>query len=101
MSDWRSKPRNGKADFMNHKQAIEARIDRGLTYKAILEELWETEGLALSQSQFNRYVKAFITKKAEPLSIKENRVATAHAAPPASGVRRFTHNPTPPDDLLE
>jgi hypothetical protein len=100
MSDWRSKPRNGKADFMNHKQAIEVRIDRGLTYKAILEELWETEGLALSQSQFNRYVKAFITKKAEPLSIKENRAA-AHVVTLASGVRRFTHNPTPPDNLLE
>lgn len=56
MSDWRSKPRNGRAEFLKHEAFIQARIAAGETHKAIYQYLRDHEELDMSLSQFNRYI---------------------------------------------
>lgn len=56
MSDWRSKPRNGRAEFLKHEAFIQARIAAGETHKAIYQYLGDHEELDMSLSQFNRYI---------------------------------------------
>ncbi|MCD5996980.1 hypothetical protein KDX38_25315 [Pseudomonas sp. CDFA 602] len=59
MSDWRSKPRNGKAQFLKHLPLIQSRLKGGETQSAIRLELMQEEGLVISKAQFSRYLKAF------------------------------------------
>lgn len=101
MADWRSAPRNGKAAFMAHLDAIQAKLTSGHTYKAIYESLVATENLVMSQSQFNRYMKALVVDNAQQTGVVPKPQSARAAAQPASGVRRFVHNPTPPENLLE
>lgn len=101
MSDWRSAPRNGKAAFMAHLDTIQAQLAKGHTHKAIYEALVASEHLVMSQSQFNRYVKALVVGTAQPQQTVEKAQVASRPAQPATGVRRFVHNPTPPANLLE
>lgn len=57
MNDWRSKPRNGKAEFVKHQDVIWSRVADGETQVAIYKSLKDSEGLTLSASQFNRYIQ--------------------------------------------
>lgn len=59
MSDWRSKPRTGKAHFLKHLPVIQARIKAGETQNAIRQDLEQEAGLNISKAQFSRYLKAF------------------------------------------
>lgn len=59
MSDWRSKPRTGKAQFLKHLVLIRARIEAGETQNAIRNDLCQDAGLQISAAQFSRYLKAF------------------------------------------
>lgn len=59
MSDWRSKPRNGRAEFLKHEAFIQARITAGETHKAIYQYLSDHEKLNMSLSQFSRYIHKF------------------------------------------
>ncbi|MBN4174226.1 hypothetical protein ALP76_200071 [Pseudomonas savastanoi pv. glycinea] len=59
MSDWRSKPRNGKAQFLKHLPLIQSRLKGGETQSAIRLELMQEAGLVISKAQFSRYLKAF------------------------------------------
>ncbi|GKS08195.1 hypothetical protein PSTH1771_24285 [Pseudomonas syringae pv. theae] len=59
MSDWRSKPRNGKAQFLKHLPMIQSRLKDGETQSAIRLELTQEAGLVISKAQFSRYLKAF------------------------------------------
>jgi hypothetical protein len=62
MNDWRSKPRTGKGEFMQYADKINQRINAGDTQTQIYEDL-KKEGMALSYSQFNRYVNTHILNK--------------------------------------
>jgi Family of unknown function (DUF5338) len=101
MSDWRSAPRNGKAAFMAHLDTIQAQLAKGHTHKAIYEALVASQNLVMSQSQFNRYVKALVVGNAQPRHAAAKAQAVSETAQPATGIRRFVHNPTPPANLLE
>ncbi|KAA3532968.1 hypothetical protein [Pseudomonas savastanoi] len=59
MSDWRSKPRNGKAQFLKHLPLIQSRLKGGETQSVIRLELMQEAGLVISKAQFSRYLKAF------------------------------------------
>lgn len=59
MSDWRSKPRTGKAQFLKHLPSIRIRIEAGETQTAIRTDLCQDAGLQISAAQFSRYLKAF------------------------------------------
>lgn len=61
MNDWRSKPRTGKAEFMKYADKINQRITAGDTQTQIYEDL-RNDGIALSYSQFNRYVNVHVLK---------------------------------------
>ncbi|WP_223227274.1 TraK family protein, partial [Pseudomonas savastanoi] len=43
MKDWRSAPRNGKAAFLEHREAIQAKLESGYTFKAIYDQLVASE----------------------------------------------------------
>ncbi|HDL7537476.1 TPA: hypothetical protein PXN94_004205 [Yersinia enterocolitica] len=70
MSDWRSKPRNGKHEFMQSAIEIESRLKMGETQKQIYDDLKE-KGMELSYSQFNRYVKNLFFANHNKLITKE------------------------------
>lgn len=59
MSDWRSKPRNGKAQFMKHLDFIQSKLRAGETQNAIRTWLVDREGFEMSASQFSRHLNAF------------------------------------------
>lgn len=59
MSDWRSAPRNGKAQFLKHLPVIQARINAGETQTSIRQDLERETDLRISKAQFSRYLKAF------------------------------------------
>lgn len=59
VNDWRSKPRNGKAQFLKHLPVIQARIKAGETQNAVRQDLEQEAGLSISKAQFSRYLKAF------------------------------------------
>ncbi|KPY47131.1 TraK family protein [Pseudomonas syringae] len=99
MKDWRSAPRNGKAAFLEHREAIQAKLESGYTFKAIYDQLVASKSLSMSQSQFNRYVKALLVAPALQPAVANTQPQTAPQTAP--GVRRFTHNPTPPENLLD
>jgi hypothetical protein len=65
VNDWRSKPRNGKAEFMKHLAFIQAGIASGETHAAIYGHLKTSDGLALSPSQFNRYINKLVMPQAQ------------------------------------
>lgn len=100
MSDWRSKPRNGKAAFMTHVNAIQDALRKGATCVAIRTQLMESNGLDMSQAQFNRYVKTLLQAKPN-ISPSILRDTAKPPLPVESGVRKFAHNPTPADNLLD
>jgi hypothetical protein len=59
MTDWRSKPRTGKAQFVKHLAVIQTRLDAGETQNSIRQLLAQEQGLEMSAAQFSRYLKAF------------------------------------------
>lgn len=59
MSDWRSKPRNGKAAFMRHLEVIQAMLNAGETQNAIRSRLASDSEFDMSASQFSRHIAAF------------------------------------------
>lgn len=71
MSDWRSKPRNGKHEFMQSAIEIESRLKMGETQKQIYDDLKENKCMVLSYSQFNRYVKNLFLANKNKLVTKE------------------------------
>ena len=70
MSDWRSEPRNGKAQFLKHLPVIQARIKAGETQTAIRQDLERETDLRISKAQFSRYLKAFNQVEYSPLVSK-------------------------------
>jgi hypothetical protein len=82
MSDWRSKPRNGKAQFLKHLPMILTRVKAGETQNAIRQDLERETGLSISKAQFSRYLKAF------------NQVENSQAGskPPSSDLKPRTVN---------
>ncbi|MGP5367281.1 hypothetical protein ACTXN4_07380 [Pseudomonas helleri] len=68
MSDWRSNPRTGKAQFMKHLDTIQQQLNAGETQNAIRQGLKDAAGLEISAAQFSRYVKTFeLTASNSPL----------------------------------
>ncbi|EBN8528517.1 hypothetical protein D1X48_06755 [Salmonella enterica] len=63
MNDWRSAPRRGKARFMKHLDEIKQRLRDGYTNREIYHDL-TNKGLALSEAQFNRYIRRFLADPA-------------------------------------
>lgn len=61
MSDWRAKPRTGKAEFLKHLGVIQVRLDAGETQNAIRHSLTDESDWSISAAQFSRYVKAYTT----------------------------------------
>lgn len=70
MCDWRSKPRNGRAEFLKHEGFIQARIAAGETHKAIFQYLKDHEELDMSLSQFNRYINKRLVQGNNALTAK-------------------------------
>jgi len=61
MSDWRQRPRNGKAEFLAHKSFVREGLNAGHTKTYLHQVLKNEHNLTLSLSQFNRHVKALMT----------------------------------------
>lgn len=59
MSDWRTKPRVGRSEFLKYMSEIQSKIEQGDTNKQIYEFLTTTYDLNLSLAQFNRYVRKY------------------------------------------
>lgn len=59
MSDWRTKPRVGRSEFLKYMSEIQSKIEQGDTNKQIYEYLTTTYDLNLSLAQFNRYVRKY------------------------------------------
>ncbi|OSK14532.1 hypothetical protein EAMG_05312 [Escherichia coli M056] len=59
MSDWRAKPRVGRAEFLKYASEIQSQIEQGNTNKKIYEHLTNTYDFKLSLAQFNRYVRKY------------------------------------------
>lgn len=62
MSDWRSKPRTGRHEFMKFFDEVSTRMEAGETQKQLYDDL-KNRGMPLSYSQFNRHVKKYILKE--------------------------------------
>lgn len=62
MSDWRSKPRTGRHEFMKFFDEISSRMEAGETQKQLYDDL-KNRGMPLSYSQFNRHVKKYILRE--------------------------------------
>jgi hypothetical protein len=65
MSDWRAKPRTGKAEFLRHLAIIQARLAAGETQNAIRQSLTEDSSWSISTAQFSRYVKTYTNPASE------------------------------------
>jgi hypothetical protein len=65
MSDWRAKPRTGKAEFLRHLAIIQARLAAGETQNAIRQSLTEDSSWSISAAQFSRYVKTYTNPASE------------------------------------
>ncbi|WGL99921.1 hypothetical protein QE177_15510 (plasmid) [Arsenophonus sp. aPb] len=59
MNDWRSKSRIGRSVFIKHLNEIREKLNQGYTNRQIYFYLVETYQFALSESQFNRYIKKY------------------------------------------
>lgn len=80
MNDWRSKPRNGRAEFLKHEGFIQARMTAGETHKAVYQYLKDHEELGMSLSQFNRYInKLAVQGSKAPILKTPARTATKSA----------------------
>lgn len=109
MSDWRSKPRTGKSQFMPHLDEIKRLVEVGHTARQIYDALAEQEQVTISYEQFSRYVRTYIKLPAAG-QVKPN---VGGSTPPtarattnpvqtttrtSTGDRRredFIHNPVP------
>ncbi|EJG8033486.1 hypothetical protein NAS91_004205 [Escherichia coli] len=71
MGDWRSNPRDGYFRFKEYKNEIIEMKNKGATNRKIFEFL-SKKGLALSESQFNRYMRGTFSSRRN--KIKEQDV---------------------------
>lgn len=58
MSEWRTKPRTEKAEFLKHLAVIQVRLAAGETQNAGRVSLTDASDWSISAAQF-RYVKAY------------------------------------------
>lgn len=101
MSDWRTKPRNGKSQVVPLMAEIQSKLDLGHTIKAIYTGLVESGKLEIGYHQFTLYIKK--------LRHDAGRAANAPRATPVKPKaehdprqpRRWVHNPTPRDNILD
>ncbi|MCR8998666.1 TraK family protein [Rahnella perminowiae] len=73
MTDWRSKPRNGRTEFIKHSDEIQSQLKSGKTNTQIYTWLSEREDFPLSLSQFNRYVRKYFFDVIENVRVTEER----------------------------
>lgn len=101
MSDWRSKPRNGKSQVVPLMAEIQSKLDLGHTIKAIYTVLVESGKLEIGYHQFTLYIKK--------LRQDAGRAADAPRATPVKQKvqhdprrpRRFVHDPTAPGNIFD
>lgn len=74
MSDWRQRPRNGKAEFLAHQAFIREGLNAGHTKTHLHQVLKNEHNLTLSLSQFNRHIKALMTAE-RPSDVEPNEDA--------------------------
>lgn len=75
MTDWRSKPRNGRTEFLRHSEEIRANLKDGMTNKQIFEMLTAREDFPLSLSQFNRYVRKYFSDVLVKVRATEEKIS--------------------------
>lgn len=78
MNDWRTKPRNGRTEFIKYSEDIKAQIKSGMTNKQIYDKLHEKEKFPLSQSQFNRYVRKYFPDVVEEIRNTHEKESVSH-----------------------
>ncbi|MNG14128.1 hypothetical protein D3C84_978580 [compost metagenome] len=101
MSDWRTKPRNGKSQVVPLMGEIQSKLDLGHTIKAIYTALVESGKLEIGYHQFTLYIKKLRHDAGRAVDAPRVAPVKLKAEHDPRRPRRFVHNPTPPDNILD
>lgn len=102
MSEWRTKPRTGKAEFLKHLAVIQARIAAGETQNAVRVSLTDASDWSISAAQFSRYVKAYTSpakSRREVPVINEAKTTLSTSPAKADMVQATERKPLTPADF--
>ncbi|RYZ92356.1 MAG: hypothetical protein EOP06_04470 [Proteobacteria bacterium] len=102
MSEWRTKPRTGKAEFLKHLAVIQARLAAGETQNAVRVSLTDASDWSISAAQFSRYVKAHTSpakSRREVPVINEPKTTLSTSPAKADMVQATERKPLTPADF--
>ncbi|MCY1264136.1 hypothetical protein D9M68_217990 [compost metagenome] len=101
MNDWRNKPRNGKSQVVPLMAEIQTKLDLGHTIRAIYSEMLESGKLEIGYHQFTLHIKKLRRPTSDAGAVPKIASVTAGSEQVSGRPRRFIHNPTAPDNILD